>query len=118
MWVDVQTEQTWTNLGSSSLFGSLRHVVDLSNFTEIKLMGLVSTAGTGELRVDWEINPNQNDFATLVESIDLSTTGVKQTAYVGIPSEARGLINIVAAAAGGSGSGNSPVTRGVALMVR
>lgn len=118
MWVDVQPEQVWTQLGSSSQFGSMRHVVDLSNFTEIKMMGMVATAGSGELRIDWEINPSQNDFATLVGTIDLSTTGVKQTSYVEIPSEAQGLINIVAAAAGGSGSDNDPEVRGVAIMVR
>jgi hypothetical protein len=118
MWVDVQPDQTWTNLGGSTQFGSERHVVDLSNFTEIKVMALVPTAGQGALRVDWEIDPANNDFATLVGAIDLSTTGVQQTAYAAIPSEARGLINIVAAAAGGSGSGNSPETRGVAIMVR
>jgi hypothetical protein len=118
MWVDVQPDQVWNDLDSSTQFASERHVVDLSNFTEIKLMALVRTAGTGMLRIDWEINPSQNDFATLVGSIDLSTTGVKQTDYVSIPSEARGLINIVAAAAGGSGKDNSPETRGVAVMVR
>jgi hypothetical protein len=118
MWVDVQPDQTWTDLGSSSQFGSERHVVDLSNFTEIKMMCLVHTAGTGELSVDWEINPSNNSFATLVGSIDLSATGAYQTAYAVIPADARGLINIAARASGGSGNGNSPETRGVAIMVR
>ena len=119
MWVDVQPDQVWSDLGSSSQFGSERHVVDLTGFTAVKLMANVTTAGStgSELRVDWEIDPAEAGFATLVGFIDLSTAGVVSTDWVTIPSEARTVVDIAAVAAGGNGK-ESPETRGVAIMVQ
>lgn len=116
MWVGVEVDFTWSNLGASSAQASEQQVVNLSNFTEIKVMCSVETAGVGMLRIVWQVPAG--GFATLVSSIDLSSTGTRETSYAAIPAGAKGLIKIAAFAANGTGTGNSPRVRGVSIMVR
>jgi hypothetical protein len=119
MWVLVNSDYSWTDLGASTANSGTFHVVDVSNFTQVKVVCYVSTAGSAGSTMTVAFQTSGGGFAALSPSTDISTTGTQETSYANIPGAAISLgpIRIVARASGGDGAAD-PHLQGIAIMLR
>jgi hypothetical protein len=115
---------TWLNLGAGpselSVGGAIARAVvnDLSLWTDLRMICSVTPAGvTGDAKLQY--STDDAAWTDLVSTlIDLSTTGIKATAWEAIPAGAQaGIIAIRIVGVNGNGT-EDPGVRGVVLQVR
>jgi hypothetical protein len=103
---------TYTNLGAgpTEIANSGRLIVRIANANEVRAVCHVATAGvTGDLKAQY--STDGTTFVDLTTLIDLSTTGLKGSAWQAVPAGALGdLIYIRMVAVGGNGT-EDPVVR-------
>lgn len=81
MWALVATSQTWTNLGGSTTFAGEYYVVDLTNFTQVKSLCYVETAGSSGTIMTISYQEDGGGFAALTDSIAIDSTGKQESDY-------------------------------------
>jgi hypothetical protein len=116
---------TWTNLPAavtepviSGVVGTKTVLPDLSRYTQCRMVGVVGTAGvTGDAKLQY--STDDAAWVDLVSTlIDLSTTGIKATAWEAIPAGAQADLVVVRLVALNGNTTEDPAMRGVALQVR
>lgn len=116
--VGLHPSQTFTNLSAGGQ-GLSAHPVDLADYSEVRLVVNVLTAGTtGRLKIVYEVDMSATDIDLTTEFIDLSTTGVKATDWEPIPSGAKIPVFIQAKGYNGNGSENPQIFAPVAHFRR
>jgi hypothetical protein len=112
--------RVYTNLGAGPTENvSDRMTIDLTNTDEVRIVAHVTTAGvTGDVKGQYSTVAAPATFNDLTTLIDLSTTGIKASAWQAVPAGAKGLVNCRMVGVNGNGTEDPVVGSGVSLEFR
>lgn len=109
----------FTNLGAGPTEpnGQNRFQIDLAGYTEARLLGRITTAGTtSQLKAQYSLDGSS--FADLTLGFSMATNGIKVSAWTSIPLLARTLVECRIVGFGGNGVEDPAYHSGVCLEWR
>ncbi len=110
--------RTYTNQGAGPTESNVadRVIVDLTNFTNCRLLARVSTTGsTASIKAQY--STDGTNFSDLTTTISLNGTGLKASASQAIPAPAKALVVLRLVAVGGNTTEDPVVESGAAVEV-
>jgi len=110
---------TFTNLGAGPTEPNAqnRFQVDLTGFTEARILGRVTVAGvTGVLKAQYSLDGTA--FSDLTVGFSMASLGLKVSAWTSIPVLARTLVEVRKVGSGGNGTEDPQIWSGVSLEWR
>ncbi len=110
--------RTYTNLGAGPTESNAadRAIIDLTSFTNVRLLARVVTAGvTGSIKAQYSLNASA--WSDLTTTISLAPAGLKASASQAIPVGAKALVLLRLVGVGGNGTEDPVVESGAAVEV-